>query len=109
MGSNFPANPKLIKEETDFDANDKSKSENARHTRWLQLMEQNKGKIDVAAGQRFLADHFDTFEGQDRSQRAHAVRPHRAFAARHGAPGRRLTRPPARCRTRSPTPPAPRR
>ena len=24
-------------------------------------MEENKGKIDVAAGQRFLADHYDTF------------------------------------------------
>ena len=32
--------------------------------RWLQLMEENKGKIDVAAGQRFLADHFDTFENK---------------------------------------------
>ena len=71
VGSNFPANPKLIKEETDFDPNDKSKSENARHIRWLDLMEQNKGKIDVAAGQRFLADHFDTFEGKvDASERS---------------------------------------
>jgi hypothetical protein len=64
VGSNFPANPKLVKEETDFDVNDKSRSENARHARWLQLMEQNKGKIDVAAGERFLADHFDTFENK---------------------------------------------
>src|SRR5438874_8524835 len=56
VGSNFPADPKLAKEETDFDVNDKSLSQNARHARWLQLMEQNKGKIDVAAGQRFLAD-----------------------------------------------------
>jgi hypothetical protein len=64
VGSNFPANPKLSKEETDFDLNDKSLSQNARHARWLQLMEQNKGKIDVAAGQRFLADHLDTFDGR---------------------------------------------
>ncbi len=71
VGSNFPASPKLIKEETDFDPNDKSKSENARHIRWLQLMEQNKGHIDVAAGQRFLSDHFDTFEGRaDASERS---------------------------------------
>jgi len=70
VGSNFPNDPKLIREETDFDVNDKSKSENARHARWLTLMEQNKGKIDVAAGQRFLADHFDTFEGKvDPSER----------------------------------------
>jgi len=33
-------------------------------------MEQNKGKIDVAAGQRFLADHFDSYEGKiDASER----------------------------------------
>jgi hypothetical protein len=64
VGSNFPNDPKLIKEETDFDVNDKSNSENARHARWLTLMEQNKGKIDVAAGERFLSDHFDTFEGK---------------------------------------------
>ena len=64
VGSNFPNDPKLIKEETDFDPNDKSNSENARHARWLTLMEQNKGKIDVAAGQRFLADHFDSFTGK---------------------------------------------
>ncbi|HEV2445442.1 MAG TPA: C45 family peptidase [Candidatus Sulfopaludibacter sp.] len=64
VGSNFPADPKLAKEETTFDVNDKSNSDNARHARWLQLMEQNKGKIDVAAGQRFLGDHFDSFEGK---------------------------------------------
>jgi hypothetical protein len=70
VGANFPSDPKLIREETDFDPADKSRSENARHARWLTLMEQNKGKIDVAAGQRFLADHFDTFEGRvDPSER----------------------------------------
>jgi hypothetical protein len=64
VGSNFPNDPKLTKEETDFDPNDKGNSENARHARWLTLMEQNKGRIDVAAGQRFLADHFDSFTGK---------------------------------------------
>ena len=64
VGSNFPAGPKLVKEETDFDVNDKSRSENARHARWLTLMEQNRGKIDLAAGQKFLADHFDTYQGK---------------------------------------------
>src|SRR6476469_4202064 len=64
VGSNFPADPKLAKEETDFDLTDKSLSQNTRHARWLQLMEQNKGKIDVAAGQRFLADHVDMFDGR---------------------------------------------
>ena len=49
------SDPKLVKEETDFDVNDRSRSENARHARWLTLMDQNKGKIDVALGQKFLA------------------------------------------------------
>jgi hypothetical protein len=62
VGSNFPADPKLTREETDFNVNDKSRSENARHERWVQLMEQDKGKIDVALGEKFLADHYDTFD-----------------------------------------------
>src|SRR6185369_16703333 len=64
VGSNFPVNEKLLTDETEFDAKDMGASANARHVRWLQLMEQNKGKIDVAAGQRFLADHVDTFDGR---------------------------------------------
>jgi hypothetical protein len=70
VGSNFPADPKLTKEETSFDPNNAELSQNARHKRWLQLMEEYKGKIDVAAGQRFLADHYDAFEGKiDPSER----------------------------------------
>ena len=64
VGSNFPADPKLTKEETSFDANNGGLSENARHKRWLELMKEYKGKIDVAAGQKFLADHYDAFEGK---------------------------------------------
>ncbi len=64
VGSNFPADPKLTKEETDFDPLDKSSSQNARHARWLTLMEQNKGKIDVAMGEKFLSDHYDSFSGK---------------------------------------------
>jgi hypothetical protein len=60
VGSNFPANPRLIKEETNFDVKDMGNSANARHVRWDQLMAENKGKIDVAAAERFLADHYDT-------------------------------------------------
>jgi hypothetical protein len=64
VGANFPADPKLLKEETDFNSNDKSLSSNARHARWLTLMEQNKGKIDIAAGQKFLGDHYDTYSNK---------------------------------------------
>jgi len=65
VGSNFPINEKLMREETDFDPHDMSESSNARHVRWDQLMAENKGKIDLAAAQRFLADHYDTFENKE--------------------------------------------
>jgi len=65
VGSNFPISPKLIREETDFDPHDMSASNNARHVRWEQLMAEYKGKIDVAAAQRFMADHYDTFENKE--------------------------------------------
>jgi hypothetical protein len=64
VGANFPVDPKLTKEETTFDPADQGSSPNARRQRWLTLMEQNKGRIDVGAGQRFLADHFDAYEGK---------------------------------------------
>jgi len=62
VGSNFPVSAKLAREETDFDLNNPSESANARHVRWDQLMAQYKGKIDAKAAERFLADHFDTYE-----------------------------------------------
>jgi hypothetical protein len=65
VGANFPINPDLARDETDFDLKNKGNSPNARHARWEQLMAENKGKIDVAAGQRFLADHFDSFDKRE--------------------------------------------
>jgi len=63
VGSNFPESPELIRDEaSDFPARDMSISSNARHVRWEQLMGENKGAIDVAAAQRFLADHYDSFD-----------------------------------------------
>jgi hypothetical protein len=64
-GSNFPISPKLAVEETDFDLKNPSISANARHKRWTQLLEENKGKIDVAMAQQFLADHVDSFTGKN--------------------------------------------
>jgi hypothetical protein len=58
-GANFPINPKLLKEETNFDATDPGVSANARRLRWEQLMQQNKGRIDSTMARRFLADHYD--------------------------------------------------
>jgi Phospholipase B len=65
VGSNFPINEKLIREETDFHPEDVGQSSVARHARWEQLMAENKGKIDVAAAQRFLADHYDVIEKKE--------------------------------------------
>jgi hypothetical protein len=61
-GANFPINPKLLKEETDFDPNNKGLSPNARRVRWEELMVRNKGRIDETMAKAFLADHYDTFD-----------------------------------------------
>ena len=65
VGSNFPSDPELIKDETDFDVTDKSSSMNARHTRWEQLMAQHKGKIDAALAEKFESDHYDSFQKKE--------------------------------------------
>ena len=64
VGSNFPINPKLTTEETTFPINDPSNSPNARHRRWEQLMNENKGKIDVKMAEQFLGDHVDSVTGK---------------------------------------------
>jgi Phospholipase B len=64
-GSNWAADPELIKDETTFDPNNKSSSPNARKIRWEQLIEQNKGKIDVGLAQQFLSDHLDTYQNKE--------------------------------------------
>jgi hypothetical protein len=63
VSSNFPRDPKLIREETSgFDPSDRSSSMNARHARAEELMQQEKGKIDVETAQQFLSDHEDSVE-----------------------------------------------
>ena len=58
VGSNFPINPKLTSEETTF-PNDPNTPNLCRKRRWEQLMSENKGRIDVATGQKFETDHYD--------------------------------------------------
>lgn len=65
VGSNYPINPKLAREETTFHLDDLSASGNARHIRWDQLMAENRGKIDVVMAQHFLGDHYDTYLKKD--------------------------------------------
>jgi len=64
-GANFPSDPQLTKIETNFDPNNLASSPNARRKRWEQLIPANKGKIDVELGEKFLADHWDTYEGKE--------------------------------------------
>ncbi len=67
-GSNWARDPELIKDETTgFDPKDASSSMNARRKRWEQLLEQSKGKIDADLAQKFLADHYDTFEKKEQA------------------------------------------
>jgi phospholipase B-like protein len=61
VGANFPINGKLTREETNFDIHNPDLSANARHVRWEQLMAENKGKIDLAAAERFETDHYDAY------------------------------------------------
>jgi hypothetical protein len=63
VSSNFPRDPKLIREETSgFDPSDLSSSMNARRARADEMVEHAKGTIDVEMAESFLADHFDSFE-----------------------------------------------
>ena len=68
VGSNFPSDPQVTKDETTFDVHEASNTANARHVRWNELMAQYKGKIDTHLAEQFEADHFDAYtkkEGAD--------------------------------------------
>jgi hypothetical protein len=60
-GANFPSDPQVIGDETTFNPNDPSDSDNARRLRWEQLLGEYKGKIDSTLAEQFLADHDDTY------------------------------------------------
>jgi hypothetical protein len=65
ISSNFARDPDLIKNETDsFDPQNTSSSMNARHVTWERKIAQNKGRIDVALAEEFLANHEDSFTGK---------------------------------------------
>jgi len=65
VGSNFASDPKIIADETTFDPQLASSSPNARHVRWDQLMEANRGKIDTALAEAFISDHYDAYEKKE--------------------------------------------
>lgn len=68
VGSNFPSDPAVTKDETTFNVHDLANAANARHLRWDELMKQYKGKIDLQLAQKFESDVYDAYakkEGVD--------------------------------------------
>jgi hypothetical protein len=65
VGSNFASDPAVIRDETTFNPNNPAASANARHLRWDQLMEANRGKIDTTLAESFISDHYDAYEKKE--------------------------------------------
>jgi hypothetical protein len=64
IGSNFPSDPKLIKEETTFKVDLKTSSPNARKVRLQQLVDQYKGKLDAETSKIIQGDRFDALQNK---------------------------------------------
>lgn len=65
-GANYPVHNKLIREETTYDSTIMSTSPNARKLRWRQLINENRGKIDIGLAMSFMGDHFDTWRKEEK-------------------------------------------
>ena len=66
IGSNFPSDPKLIKEETTFDVNNKTSSPNARKLRMEKLVAIDyRGKLDEATGKTIEGDTYDALANKN--------------------------------------------
>jgi hypothetical protein len=65
FGANFPDSDKLTREETKFDPNKKDSSPNSRKSRWIQLVGQHRGKIDLELAKALQTDGFDVFLGKN--------------------------------------------
>jgi len=65
IGSNFPSDPTLTKEETTFKVDDPTSSANARKLRLSKLIyDDYKGKIDVNNGMTIEGDTYDALDGK---------------------------------------------
>jgi len=62
VGSNFARDPQVLAKDTTFDINNLETSPNARRIRWEQLMKESRGKIDVNLAEKFVADHYDSYQ-----------------------------------------------
>jgi hypothetical protein len=70
IGSNFPSDEKLIREETTFNVNDKTTSPNARKLRMEQLvLVDMKGKLDIDNAKLIEADHIDATQNKNANNR----------------------------------------
>ena len=69
IGSNFPSDEQLIKDETTFNVNDSTTSPNGRKLRMEQLVLDLKGKLDIGTAQTLEADHFDATQGRKASNK----------------------------------------
>jgi hypothetical protein len=67
VGANFPRDPEVISKDTTFDPHNPATSPNVRRTRWEELIQENRGKIDVALAEKFMADHYDAYENKERA------------------------------------------
>jgi len=65
VGSNIAEDLKILRFETTAHETDIRQSSVARRLRWRQIMSQFKGKIDLEAGKKFEADHFDSYLGEE--------------------------------------------
>ena len=59
VGSNFPLDKKLIKEETTFNPDDSTNSPNSRRRRWEKLAAEYKGRIDAETGKTIEGDSYN--------------------------------------------------
>lgn len=65
VGSNFPSDEKLIKEETTYKFDNIYSSMNDRKARWEKLVQEHKGKIDENLAEQFIGDRFDQARGKE--------------------------------------------
>ncbi len=66
IGSNFPVDPKLIKDETTFDVNNKTSSPNARRLRMEKLVAIDyKGKLSDSTGKIIEGDTYDALDSKN--------------------------------------------
>jgi hypothetical protein len=65
-GSNWARDPKVLKlDAPEFNPSDMSSSPNARRARWDELLNENKGKLDVELAEKMLGDHVDSFQKKE--------------------------------------------